>query len=210
MQVTTCFHFQDWKLQLPGLNVKCTNPYGQKGIWTGSKMDRVSVCVCVCVCVLFLKTGWLKKSRSLLSNSPEKGGGNNDRHLVSHIQKANQSPSPCPSHSHQQKMKMNQQTRVLVPPRPAQSGLRECLVERDPLAGPGGRSSASPRSSRAPHSLLWHSVPIENSKKSNPPPAHLTGCNTEGDPQGTHQASEQHFWWFILTLCLMPSYSSKL
>lgn len=111
--------------------------------------------------------------------------GNNNQHLVSHIQKVNQAPSPHPSHSHQQKMKMNQQTRGSVPPRPAQSGLQEShlvLVECDPAARPGGRSSASPQSC-SPHSLLWHSVPLENSKKSTPLPAHLTEHNAKGDPQ---------------------------
>lgn len=63
--------------------------------------------------------------------------GNNDQHLVSHIQKVNQSPSTRPSHTHQQKMKMNQQTRVSVPPCPAQSGLQE-----RPL-GPGGAQPTS-------------------------------------------------------------------
>lgn len=44
MKITTCFHFQDCKLQLPVFSVKCTNPYND--IWTESKMDRGSVCVC--------------------------------------------------------------------------------------------------------------------------------------------------------------------
>lgn len=45
LKVTTCFHFQDCKLQLPVLSVKCTNPYND--IWTESKMDRgLRVFVC--------------------------------------------------------------------------------------------------------------------------------------------------------------------
>lgn len=168
----------------------------------------------MCVFVLFLMTGWLKKSLSLLSNSSERRDGK-QRSTSSFSHPKGKPVSLTTSQPRASAENEDEPTNKGLGPRLARHSPvcgNACSVpaEHNPPVGPDGRSSTSPRSSRAPCSPLWHSVPIENNKKSHPLPAHLTGRDAQGDRQGTRQASEQHFWWFIFTLCLMPSYSSKL